>query len=156
MKTKQVTLIQFYLIDFADVARGPALLDFQWLETQVILRFVAPVIEQNSLDPELINEDELDFQLIDFFKALHFHETEFGDRLHDELRKPYHIIREIRRRASKHLLSGRWHEYYHGLIICLLGTLRFRRLVEKKELVEFAPRVAFLSAAILLCWAEVN
>lgn len=130
--------IQHWLIDFADTAKGPMVLDFQWLEVQVIIWMLAPEIRNAQLSPTV---------LLTIFRELH-ECREMPHHLNSQLETPYTILRQIRLHVRNYLSNpNQWAEYYRGLILALLGSLRFRRSVP--ELDDYAPRVAFLSAAIL-------
>jgi hypothetical protein len=135
--------VKDWLIDFADTAIGPVLLDFQWLEVQVILWLVAPAIHKAQLNINV---------LIDLFLALHECEIDRTAFVPPPLQTAYTVLRQIRRLAKEYLVDD-WSEYYHGLVLALLGALRLKESVT--DLDSFAPRVLFLSAAIVLAWAEV-
>ncbi len=139
----EVTDIKDWLIDFADTDMGPVLLDLQWLEVQVILWFLAPAINKAQLNITV---------LIDLFSALHECSTDYSACLNPHLQTSYTILRHIRLLAKEYLVDD-WSEYYHGLVLALLGALRLRESVTDFD--TYAPRVAFLSAAIVLSWAAV-
>lgn len=142
--TRDNSIDLVWLIDFYHTNNGPVLLDFQWLEVQVIIWLVSPV--QHTISAN---------NLIYFFKALHCWENiDLSKKIHTKLQKPYNILRHLRKFAEKFLASSDWSEYYHGLVLCLLGALRFRKLVAKGDLHKEAPKTALLSAAILLNWTN--
>ncbi|MEZ4733006.1 MAG: ABC transporter substrate-binding protein [Caldilineaceae bacterium] len=130
-----------WLIDFAETGKGPVLLDLQWLEVQVITWILAPAIQGAR---ENINK------LQDVFDAL-ADLTDWPSHLSPALRTHYKVLLEIRRLVEKEYLTikGDWSEYYQGLVIALLGSLRF------EQLTEFSRKVAFLSAATVIRHTEV-
>ena len=129
---------QHRLIDFAETEKGPVLLDLQWLETQVITWILAPAMEKSRHSVNV---------LPDIFKTLH-ESKDLLPELRATLQTPYRVMQEIRNLAREYLAASNYSdEYYHGLVIALLGTLRF------EELGAFERKVAFLSAATVLQWA---
>jgi CheY-like chemotaxis protein len=120
-----------WLIDFAETRPGPTLFDLQRLEGQIITRLLPAIVAQLGLGPEV---------MLSLYDSLH------GDppRLtapHTTLQEIYTLLVNLRRLARQYLMDDRdWDEYYLGLVITLLGTLKFRGLESP------APGLALLGA----------
>lgn len=133
---------QKFLIDFADTKSGPVLLDFQWLEVNVILWLVAPEIKKPSLDNKAI---------VEILKALHRSDSEPPPRL-QHLKMWYTVLHQIRLLAKPYMKD--WSEYYRGLTLLLLGSLRLHGK-PIPDLESSNLHVAFLFAATTLCWTKL-
>lgn len=126
-----------YLIDFAKARKDWILHDLLRLETSFWLYLVsAELVEKNG--------SFTDLQHVLF--ALHINEA----NLVHGLGKSYHILMTVRRMV-RHLLVNHksWDEYYYGLIVYLLGALKFKNL----DTLPSAPlpkKIAFFVAACLL------
>jgi hypothetical protein len=132
------------LIDFADSRRDHVLLDFFRLETEVIIKLL----------PVTLAEEELPAQVIQpFLERLHAVTAQPGEAAptlpHPTLERPFAIAKAIREAAWEGLYDRRDpREYYEGLLLHLLGALKFENL----DTVPQAPlpkRIAFLGAATL-------
>jgi hypothetical protein len=108
-----------WLIDFADTRRGPALFDLQRLEGQVITKLLPPLMSRLDPRPELI---------VDLYQALHA-DSPVSTAPNPDLQEPYTLLVAIRRLARQYLINDiDWDEYYRGLTLTLLGTLKFAEL----------------------------
>lgn len=133
------------LIDFADARRDYVLLDFLRLEAEVVTKLVPAALVEAQLPPEVIAL---------LYGQLHSATSRpgrdhAGRMPHPALEKPFAILCAIRKAAYDGLYDpGDYREYYQGLILFLLGTLKFDTL----DAVHEAPipkQVAFLAAATL-------
>jgi hypothetical protein len=132
------------LIDFATVRQGHVLHDLLRLETEVLI----------SLLPAILVESKLPLQAVfSFYYQLH-QATLPADPLaslklpHPALAKPFEMLRVIRAMAQKCLFDpDDWREYYQGLILYLLGALKFSRLDELPT-APLPKQVAFWGAAL--------
>ncbi|MFN8486332.1 MAG: ABC transporter substrate-binding protein [Caldilineaceae bacterium] len=133
---------QHWLIDFALTGEGPVLLDLQWLEVQVITWLLAPAIQKARQSVNVLKE---------VFEALHSFK-ELPPQLKAPLQTPYTVLQEIRRLVRDYYLAtpNHWDEYYRGLVIALLGSMRHEEALDLP-----ARQVAFLSAAAIIRWTEV-
>jgi len=108
-----------WLIDFAETRSGPTLYDLQRLEGQIITKLLPPVVAQADLGPEVI---------VALYEALHA-DPPRQTAPHTALQGAYTLLVNLRRLARQYLMDDRdWDEYYLGLVITLLGTLKFRGL----------------------------
>ncbi len=115
------------LIDFATVRQGHVLHDLLRLETEVVINLIPPILAEAKLPPESIYS---------FYEQLHHVTLNPGlvisTKLPDAaLKKPFKILRVIRKMARKCLFNlDDWREYYRGLILYLLGAMKFKNLYE--------------------------
>jgi CheY-like chemotaxis protein len=108
-----------WLIDFAETRIGPTLYDLQRLEGQLVTRLLPPVVAEAGLGPEI---------MVTIFETLHADPPRLVAP-QPTLQEPYTILANLRRLARQYLMDDRdWDEYYLGLMITLLGTLKFRGL----------------------------
>jgi len=126
------------LIDFATARRDHALHDLLRLETQVVTRLLPQAL--SDVKP-LVKTIET------FYKRLHKATSDpkqpVSTRAYKaELDKPFEMLMAIRHMARQCLFDpGDWTEYYEGLILYLLGALKF------KDLARLPREVAFWTAA---------
>jgi serine/threonine protein kinase/formylglycine-generating enzyme required for sulfatase activity len=120
-----------WLIDFATTRdKGHNLYDFMRLETQVITK----PLPQTRLGPEAATR---------LMQALHQAEAA-PHQLPPELQKPFTVLTAIRRMVKVCMYNREnWDEYYLGLTLMLLGSLKF------KELDASARGMALAAAATL-------
>ncbi len=117
-----------WLIDFATTREGHNLYDFIRLEAQVITK----LLPQAGVGPEAV---------VRMMYVLHEPEPS-AQQLPVELQKPLAVLAAIRRMVKVCLYSREsWDEYYLGLVITLLGALKF------KELDNSARELALAAAA---------
>ncbi len=122
-----------WLIDFAETRHGPALYDLQRLEAQVVTKLLTPAVNRTGLGPEV---------MVALYQALH---AELPDPTppHPALQEPYTLLVAIRRLARQFLMNDvDWDEYYRGLILTLLGTLKFAELKTTAHALAFAGAAA--------------
>ena len=125
-----------WLIDFAATRKGHALADFMRLETQVLTK----LLPQTGAKPE---------QVVQLMQALHRGEP-FPRRLPAKLKKPFVVLAAIRRMVKACSFNSQsWDEYYPGLVITLLGALKF------KELDSRARQLALAAAAVARSLIEI-
>ncbi len=132
------------LIDFATVQQGHTLRDLLRLETEVVIMLIPSLLAEAGLPPAAIYP---------FYQQLHRVTLQPGqvpaaNLPHPDLQKPFKMLWVIRRTARKCLFNlDDWGEYYRGLVLHLLGALKFKSL----PLMPTAPlpsQVAFWGAAI--------
>jgi serine/threonine protein kinase len=131
------------VIDFATVRRGHNLHDLLRLETEVITKLIPEIFNSVALPPETIQT---------FYDQLA--QAGFGSRAqvepqlpHPDLGKPFAMIRAIRQEARKCFFNpDEPREYHQGLIIYLLGSLKFDNL----DAIQNAKLVAFLGAGAIV------
>ena len=138
---------QVHLIDFATVRPGHALHDPLRLETEVITKLLPQALVDADLPVETI---------FDFYQSLHrvtfpLSPSAVADLPHPDLEKPFALLRFIRQGAHNYCLFNREdaHEYYRGLIIYLLGALKFGNL-DKLDISPLPKQLAFWGAATLV------
>ncbi|MCB0194908.1 MAG: protein kinase [Anaerolineae bacterium] len=120
-----------WLIDFATTGRGHNLYDFMRLETQVLTKLLPP-----DTKPE---------DVADMLIGLHQFDTP-GSHLPAALQKAYAVLIAIRRMVRVCMYSREnWDEYYLGLIITLLGSLKFKELPTATRAATFAAAAALRS-----------
>lgn len=119
------------LIDFAEAREDHLLHDFLRLETGVITKLLPEALHRANLGPGVIR---------DFYEALHRTATAAPQ---PALQKPFEILLTLRKAVRPYLFNpDDWPEYYQGLVVYLLGALRF------KELEPLARQVAFWGAGV--------
>lgn len=124
-------------IDFADARNDHVLHDLLRLETSLVTRWLAHIMEQNSMPASAI------FPL---YRRLHWttirSKSVCYNKLHPALRKPFAALRKIRMAAREYQVNeANYHEYYNGLTVYLLGALKFN------ELNTFSHELTFWGAA---------
>lgn len=133
------------LIDFATVRQGHVLHDLLRLETEVVITLIPSILAETGLPPETICL---------FYQQLHevtfrADQNALPKLPHAALEKPFEILQVIRRMASKCLFnSDNWREYYQGLVIYLLGVLKFETLKAPTPIV-LPKQIAFWAAAAI-------
>jgi hypothetical protein len=132
------------LIDFATVCQGHALRDLLRLETEVVIMLIPPALANAGLPPEII---------CPFYEQLHQATLHYSGQAASSnlpsvvLEKPFKMLWVIRKMARKCLFnSDDWREYYQGLVIYLLGALKFERLQDLPT-APLPRQVAFWGAA---------
>jgi hypothetical protein len=128
------------VIDFATVHRGHNLHDLLRLETEVVTKLIPEILKAHDLPPETIYS---------FYRQLD--RTTFGhgllselENFHPELEKAFATIKAVRQEARKCIFdTDDPTEYYRGLILYLLGALKFKNLDE----IPHAKATALMGAA---------
>ncbi len=125
------------LIDFAEARQDYVLHDFLRLETEVLVKIMPDLLASDSDLPQT---------LATFFQqlqALSFQPEVEHQPIEPFLQKPLGTLMAIRKAAQNYFLDPQdATEYYEGLIIYLLGVLKF------KNLSLTAKQVAFWMAAL--------
>lgn len=140
----------WWLIDFASTQKGPVLLDLQWLEVQVINWLLVPALQQAGHGPHALRI---------LLTALH-HRRPLPLRLRSkQVIALYKLLVEIRRLAEGYLVSPRqnperWQEYYRGLTLAMLSTLKHEQLSE--EIGDQVKTYALIGAATMVGWSGVG
>jgi sugar lactone lactonase YvrE len=134
------------LIDFAEAQEDHVLHDFLRLETEVLTKLVPEILAQHKLPPGPT--------LANFYQQLHWTTFQSGHLPtrppHPALEKPLAVLETIRQTARRYLFDFYDpSEYYQGLILYLLGALKFRNLAEAPE-APLPKQVAFWGAATLV------
>ncbi len=124
------------LIDVAAAREDHLLHDFLRLETEIVTKLIPEILAQANLEAEII---------CPFYQQL---QTAVAHRMQEApspaLEKPWVMLVAIRQTARQYLSNPEdWSEYYHGLILYLLGALKFRNLDETP----LPKQVAFWGAA---------
>lgn len=132
------------LIDFADAREDHVLHDFLRLEVEVLTRLLPEIVVQQGLP--------LAPTLAWFYWHLHWtmqHPAADSPRLpHPALHKPWTMLETLRRTMRNYLYHPHdASEYYQGLILYLVGALKFKNLNELPE--SPTPKQAAFWAATL-------
>ncbi len=118
-----------WLIDFAETRVGPTLLDLQRLEVQAITKLL-PASGEIPLGA-----------VVEMMTRLHA-DPPLPAPPQPQLREPYALLVTIRRLARQYLIDDLdWNEYYYGLVVALIGALKY------DELDSHARRLALVCAA---------
>ena len=134
--------LDFRLVDFSDARFDYVLHDIWRLETEIVTKLFSEVILEDHLLPELI---------IKFYERLHdfsFEHPQVNDPypLNDRINRIFQIINLIRKFGKAGLYDqSKYREYYKGLALYLLGSLKYRSLANSQR----AKKVALLSAAVI-------
>lgn len=133
------------LIDFSEARYGYILHDLLHLEMEVITKLLPDALSKADLPPEYV---------LKFYQALHHATLNLSDQPATEpfttsLEKPFMILKEIRKVACEGLYDPQdFSEYYDGLLLYLLGALRFGNL--DKEVNGVHPKQLVLYGAIAI------
>ncbi|MCI0398096.1 MAG: aminoglycoside phosphotransferase family protein [Chloroflexi bacterium] len=131
-----------YLIDFVNSRRDHVLRDLLHLEMAVVTWLLPEALAGARLAAEAV---------FDLYQWLHCAlQGVEPTTVPAGLAKPFAVLRTIRQAAQRYLFEdGQWDEYYCGLVLYLLGALRYRDLDEPQNTP--APKaVAFWAAATTL------
>ena len=110
-----------WLIDFAETRPGPTVFDLQRLEVQAISKLLPAALAEAGLGAETI---------VDLMAALH-RDPPQPNSPHAALAEPYGVLATIRRLARQYLVDDLdWDEYYLGLVVALVGALKYAELDE--------------------------
>lgn len=126
------------LIDFGSARRDHVLHDLLRLETAIVTRLLPDSLKRAHLPADAV---------VKLYTAVHYtgfaRSPETAPPLsHPELEKPFSALLAIRQAATNLLFDANEPtEYYQGLTLYLLGSLKYRNLDE------LAKRVAFYAAA---------
>jgi hypothetical protein len=124
------------LIDVAAAREDHLLHDFLRLETEIVTKLIPESLAQASLDAGIIGPW--------YQRLAHSDRPGVQRPTHPALEKPWAMLVAIRETARKHLSNPEdWSEYYQGLVLYLLGALKFRNLDETP----LPKQVAFWGAA---------
>jgi tetratricopeptide (TPR) repeat protein len=136
------------LIDFAEARQDHVLHDLLHLEAEVIVHILPGIIARHKLDPAHVLAT-LGWQL---HRAMGGPANDPGMPEHPALCKPWVLLRAIRLAARRYLFDTEdAGEYYHGLALYLLGTLRFKNLGARPEH-PLPKQLAFWGAALACQW----
>lgn len=132
------------LIDFAEAREDHVLHDFLRLETEVMTKAVPEILARHDLSPAS--------SLVSLYWQLHcmaFQATGEPPTLpHPDLAKPWAMLTLLRQTARHYFFEvDDPTEYYEGLIIYLLGALKFRNLNNLPEH-PLPKKVAFWAATL--------
>lgn len=133
------------LIDFSEAREDYTLLDFFRLETEIVVKLVATALAEANLGAGVI---------CDFYQQLHQAivngDEPTSQQLNSALEKPFTLLVALRKAAHTYLLKrDEWGEYYHGMVVFLLGALKFGSL-EKEDSAPMPKQAAVWGAAALL------
>lgn len=151
-----------YIIDFADTRWDQVLHDFFRYETEIITKIIGEIISTKEIRSQDIPDIIYNF-------CEHLHQTTFGtkekdlhSKLPEGLEKPFEILRE-HREASKSFLPPSLKQdkhilYYQGLVLYLIGALKFKTLNDPKDDREYSipKQAAFYAAATFIKWAGID
>jgi hypothetical protein len=138
------------LIDFATVRQGHVLHDLLRLETEVLVTLIPPILAEDGWPAETI---------VPFYEHLNrvtwpSNEAAAPELSYPALNKPLAMLRVIRKMARKCLFNlDDWREYSRGLILYLLGALKFKPL-DDLPTAPLPKQVAFWGAASAQQWLE--
>jgi len=119
-----------WLIDFAETRIGPTLLDLQRLEVQVITKLL-PL--QEEVSPEGV---------VEVMTRLHA-DPPLPPPESTALQEPYTVLATLRRLARQYLIDDMdWTEYYRGLVIALVGALKYDELDPRTRLLALVSAAA--------------
>lgn len=134
------------LIDFATVRQGHAIHDLLRLETEVVSKLIPEALQQAELPVSTMRH---------IYHTLYFaaHHANWQATLLSEmpppLEKPLMMLIAIRAMARDCLVRGtNWNEYYKGLMLYLLGALKFKNL-DEIETTPSPKEVLFWTAAVV-------
>jgi hypothetical protein len=135
------------LIDFAAAREDHVLHDFLRLEAEVATKLIPDLLAQANLGAGVIRP---------FYEQLHQFMLEPGlstlpELPHPTLAKPFTMLASIRKAARHYFFKwDDWAEYYQGLVLYILGALKFANLDQMVEAPAPLPKqVAFLGAAVV-------
>ncbi len=140
------------LIDFATVRQGHVLHDLLRLETEVLVTLIPPILAEAGWPAETI---------VPFYEQLHQTILAGDDTVpsvlaQSALEKPLEMLRVIRKMARKCLYNlDDWREYYRGLMVYLLGALKFKPL-DDLPTAPLPKQVAFWGAASAQHWLDTS
>lgn len=140
------------LIDFATVRQGHVLHDLLRLETEVLVTLIPPILAEAGWPAETI---------VPFYEQLHQTILAGDDAApavlaQSALGKPFEMLRVIRKMARKCLYNlDDWREYYRGLVVYLLGALKFKPL-DDLPTAPLPKQAAFWGAASAQHWLETS
>jgi Tfp pilus assembly protein PilF len=136
------------LIDFAEARQDHVLHDLLHLETEIVTHILPNAIQRHQLDPVLVLV-ALGWRL---HRAMTHPAHEHSLPQYPELRKPWVMLRAIRRAARRYLFDADDpSEYYQGLTLYLLGALRYKNLSQRAEH-PLPKRIAFWAATLAYQW----
>lgn len=129
-----------YLIDFAKSRQDHVLRDLLHLEMAVVTEILSQAFSEADLPPENIHA---------FYERLHCAVQRPNQILpFPDLEEPFAILLTIRQAAAQYLFKqGDWTEYFHGLILYLLGALKFAHL-DRLSTAPLPKQLAFWGAAM--------
>lgn len=125
------------IIDFATARIDHLFHDYLRLETDILLKIVAPILQQATVSERTFRHHRMILQL---FQSLH---QQFGEgeqhppdnaQLDPLLAKPFEMLATIRKAVKKHFVADNdWITYYKCLVIYLLGSLKYPTLDEQAQ-----------------------
>ena len=135
------------LIDFATVRQGHALHDLLRLETEVVTKLIPEALAQATLPPETIHPFYLELHRATFQTSPQPKGVGVdSDQPLASLEKPFTVLTTSRQEARKCFFNlDDATEYYQGLLLYLLGALKFKNL----DSIPRAKAVAFWGAATI-------
>lgn len=134
-----------HLIDFVNAREDHVLRDFLNLELAIVNRLIPVALDEVGFSPK---------RIITFYERLHCALIQPKTSSPPPgLENPFAMLLMIRQAAERHLFkSGEWREYYEGLVVYLLGSLRYGDL----DKVSGAKQTALWGAAAVLNLLEVG
>lgn len=115
----------FSLIDFADAREDHVLHDFLRLETEIITRLIPEILKKHNLSPAPI----LAYLYWQLHRTTVYPLSESLGPPHAALHKPWAMLNTLRRTVRNYFCTaGDSSEYYQGLVLYLLGALKFKNL----------------------------
>ncbi len=115
-----------HLIDIAEARQDHILHDFLRMETEIVTHLLSTALNQQSLPP--------DKTMIEFYQYLHCATWDENcitpNALPVNLHEYFTAIKTIRQIARRHCYSQEADEYYQGLLLYLIGALKFTNLDE--------------------------
>lgn len=134
------------LIDVAEAREDHILHDFLRMETEIVTKLLADALYAQSLPAART--------LFEFYQALHCAtfdpHTLRNQHAPSGLELPFEAIRSVRQVAARHFYSDDPTEYYQGLLLYLVGALKFGNL-DRHSTAPF-PKMAALWGAASVAW----
>lgn len=132
-------------IDFAKARLDHIAHDYLRLETEIVNKLIASLmVKEYANDVALFHSFYVNLHKASISQKEKVTLTD--DWLKPELEKPFKILKVIRQEALRY--SEGWQEYYTGLFLYLLGSLKFPNLAKDKA--PLAKPLAMIGAATLL------
>ncbi len=131
------------LIDIAEARQDHILHDFLRMETEIVTHLLAAELYQQQFSPAQM--------MVEFYQCLHcatWDEGYITNTLPTPLHKYFEAIKTIRQAARRHFYGQETDEYYQGLLLYLIGTLKFANLDEHPA-APLPKQTAFWGAAAI-------
>lgn len=130
------------LIDFARSGEDHVLHDFLRLEANIVVHLLPHELDKANLAPQ---------DIYSFYKWVHCATKQESTAIPSSLKIIYKFITLVRQTAQDYLYDrSNWQEYYQGLLLYLLGMLKFKNLGIN------AKKVTFWGAATIQSFIQAS